>query len=74
MKKKPTFEITGILYEPELHFIPRKYFAMACELSEYMEEHNLRDIQGLTLSSHYRKAVNTIAKTHELRYLPKKQG
>jgi hypothetical protein len=69
--KKPIFEITGILYEPELHFIPAKYFEMACKLTTFMRENNLREIQGLTLDEYYNDAISKIEETHEIKYNPK---
>ena len=48
------FKPVGILYEPELHFIPRKYFDMAVELSKFMQENNIRELQGVVEAGHYR--------------------
>jgi len=47
------FKETGILWEPELHWIPREYFDMACKLSKFMKENDIRDLQGLISSEHH---------------------
>jgi len=50
MKK---FKETGIMWEPELHFIPKKYFKMACKLGKFMRENGIREIQSVVESTHY---------------------
>lgn len=54
MKKVKRFKEEGILWEPELHFIPKKYFKMACKLSKFMRENGIRELQGVVQADHYR--------------------
>lgn len=47
------YEETGILWEPELHFIPKKYFKMALKLGQFMKENNIREIHDIVHADNY---------------------